>query len=89
MTAHDQFGVSQLFAWKEYEPDRTQSTNSDCRFYITLFHNRLNNTFDRIIPIKGCNCQIPPPLSLLRTNQRKYTFTTFMIKQYTATLYID
>lgn len=72
MAIYDHLEVSQHFAWKKYEPDLTLSmTQSDCRFYITLFYNRLNGTFDRIIPIQGCNCQIPPPLSLLRNSQSK------------------
>lgn len=72
MATDDQLGVSQHFAWKKYEPDLTLSmTHSECRFYITLFYNRLNDTFDRIIPIQGCNCQNPPPLSLLRNSQSK------------------
>lgn len=72
MTTHDQLIVSQQFAWTKYEPDLTlYMRQSDCRFYITLFYNRLNDTYDRIIPIQGCNCQIPPPLSLLRNSQSK------------------
>lgn len=88
MAIYDQLEVSQHFAWKKYEPDLTLSmTQSDCRFYITLFYNRLNGTFDRIIPIQGCNCQIPPPLSLLRNSQSKLNSTTlhtcsFKIQRY-------
>lgn len=66
----DQFSGSQHFFWTKYEPDLSMSViNSDCRFYITLLHNQHNGTFDRIIPLHGCNCQIPPPLSLLRNSQ--------------------
>nr|XP_022291453.1 uncharacterized protein LOC111102840 [Crassostrea virginica] len=54
--------------WEKYEPtdNPLPSTNSGCRFYITLFHNRIVDSFDRIVPLQGCNCQIPPPHSLLK-----------------------
>nr|XP_022291528.1 uncharacterized protein LOC111102888 isoform X2 [Crassostrea virginica] len=53
--------------WAKYEPDVFR-TNRECRFYITLFYNVQEGSFDRITPLKGCNCQIPPPLSILQNN---------------------
>ncbi|XP_061176150.1 uncharacterized protein LOC133185108 [Saccostrea echinata] len=68
-----QLNYSQGFFWTKYEPARSRSVQlggkKECRFYITLFYNRLNGSFDRIIPLRGCNCEIPPPLSLLRNYQ--------------------
>lgn len=72
---HAQFNASQRFIWTKFEPDLSMTVvSSDCRFYITLFYNHLNGTFDRIIPLRGCNCQIPAPLSLLRNSQSKCYF---------------
>lgn len=72
---HAQFNASQRFIWTKFEPDLSKTVvNSDCRFYITLFYNHINDTFDRIIPLRGCNCQIPAPLSLLRNSQSKCDF---------------
>nr|XP_034334563.1 uncharacterized protein LOC105345630 [Crassostrea gigas] len=71
---HAQFNASQRFIWTKFEPDLSMTVvSSDCRFYITLFYNHLNGTFDRIIPLRGCNCQIPAPLSLLRNSQNMET----------------
>lgn len=75
---HAQFNASQRCLWTKFEPDLSMTiVSSDCRFYITLFYNHLNGTFDRIIPIQGCNCQIPAPLSLLRNSQSKCNFIIF------------
>lgn len=71
---HAQFNASQRFLWTKFEPDLSMTiVSSDCRFYITLFYNHLNGTFDRIIPLRGCNCQNPAPLSLLRNSQNMET----------------
>nr|XP_022295484.1 uncharacterized protein LOC111105463 isoform X2 [Crassostrea virginica] len=60
---------NRLYFWTHYTPDKSlPTTKSDCRFYVTLFHNGPQSSFDRIVPKKGCNCQIPPPLSLLRNS---------------------
>lgn len=75
---HAQFNASQRFLWTKFEPDLSMTiVSSDCRFYITLFYNHLNGTFDRIIPLRGCNCQNPAPLSLLRNSQSKCNFLFF------------
>ncbi|XP_056014534.1 uncharacterized protein LOC125674135 isoform X1 [Ostrea edulis] len=69
----NQMNSSQGFFWTRFEPVCSETKqlkrNKDCRFYITLFHNRLNGSLDRITPLRGCNCQLPPPLSLLRDHQ--------------------
>ncbi|XP_062607117.1 uncharacterized protein LOC134268893 [Saccostrea cucullata] len=69
-----QLNCSQGLYWTKFEPVRSRSDqldgNKECRFYITLFYNRLNGSFDRITPLRGCNCEIPPPLSLLRNQQK-------------------
>lgn len=73
----NQLNLSQRCFWVVFEPDGAISkTKSDCRFYISLFYNcsKGKGVFDRIIPEKGCNCQNPPPLSLLRNSQSKYIF---------------
>lgn len=73
----NQLNLSQRCFWVVFEPDGAISeTKSDCRFYISLFYNcsQGKGVFDRIIPEKGCNCQNPPPLSLLRNSQSKYIF---------------
>lgn len=64
----------QDYMWVKYEPDDNQlpSKFRGCRFYITLFHNRIVDSFDRIVPLEGCNCQSPPPLSLLQKSDSKY-----------------
>lgn len=64
----------QDYMWVKYEPDDNQlpSKFRGCRFYITLFHNRIVDSFDRIVPLEGCNCQSPPPLSLLKKSDSKY-----------------
>lgn len=60
------------YCWTRYEPSENVFTSKPvCRFYITLFYNRDKNTFDRIIPLKGCNCQIPAPLCLFRNTDCK------------------
>ena len=56
--------------WAIYEPAESR-TKRKCRFYITLFCNWQDKSFDRITPLTGCNCQIPPPLSMLLNNQSK------------------
>ena len=65
---------SQRCVWTKYEPNINLSPKANnCRFYITLFYNRIQRSFDRITPLRGCNCQIPPPLSLLQNSYGKYT----------------
>ncbi|XP_062619670.1 uncharacterized protein LOC134281204 [Saccostrea cucullata] len=68
-----QFNCSQTF-WTKFEPTRTgkgqPGDDKDCRFYITLFYNGLTGSYDRITPLRGCNCGIPPPLSLLRNHDK-------------------
>ncbi|XP_062596128.1 uncharacterized protein LOC134257543 [Saccostrea cucullata] len=67
------FNCSQRF-WTKFEPARFgighPDDNKECRFYITLFYNGLNDSYDRITPLRGCNCGIPPPLSLLRNHHK-------------------
>ncbi|KAK3097096.1 hypothetical protein FSP39_006324 [Pinctada imbricata] len=60
---------SQRFLWKCYQPtdDSTQRQNEACRYYVTLFFE--GNNFDRIVPREGCNCQLLPPISILRSEQ--------------------
>ena len=36
-----QLNSSQGFFWARFEPASQQRMNKDCRFYITLFHNRI------------------------------------------------
>lgn len=58
------------YRWETYEPGVSQRENKlNCRFYLTLFHNRTENFFDRITPLKGCNCQVPSPLSTIRNSK--------------------
>ncbi|XP_061176772.1 uncharacterized protein LOC133185510 [Saccostrea echinata] len=68
-----QLNCSQRF-WKKFEPARSRICQFDeekeCRFYITLFYNGLNESYDRITPLRGCNCGIPSPFSLLRNHQK-------------------
>lgn len=60
-------GLGRWF-WAIYEPT-VSMTKRNCRFYITLFCNWQDKSFDRITAFRGCNCQIPPPLSVLFNNQ--------------------
>lgn len=58
---------SQRCLWTKYEPDNSlPHSEVACRFYVTLFLNQMKNSFDRIVSLRGCNCEIPPPQSLLR-----------------------
>ncbi|XP_062619667.1 uncharacterized protein LOC134281200 [Saccostrea cucullata] len=58
-----------VFHWTRFEPTTLIQTRQrrPCRFYITLFFDHSNDVFNRIIPIGGCNCNLPPPVSLLQT----------------------
>ncbi|XP_061176771.1 uncharacterized protein LOC133185509 [Saccostrea echinata] len=78
-----QLNCSQGFFWTKFEPTRSRPDQLDgkkeCRFYITLFYNGLNDSYDRITPLRGCNCEIPPPLSLLRNQQKTESQLLFCV----------
>jgi len=63
---------SDIYDWTCFQP---RSKSSSCRYYATLFFNKPNCKFDRIMPIKGCNCQLLPPVSLLVDNNGIYMFS--------------
>ncbi|XP_061176773.1 uncharacterized protein LOC133185511 [Saccostrea echinata] len=70
------------FHWTRFEPESLIQTRKQrpCRFYITLFFDYSNDAFDRIIPIGGCNCHLPPPVSLLQTISELETNMTLQIE---------
>lgn len=70
--------VNQCCRWNKYEPD-SYKTDSCCRFYVTLFHNKAENYFDRITPLESCNCQIASPLSLLRSGEGKLNIFNILL----------
>ncbi|XP_033742384.1 uncharacterized protein LOC117328891 [Pecten maximus] len=57
------------YQWRPYHPVRSQNEADSihslgCRYYITLFYDVRSRKFDRVVPIKGCNCQVLSPIPL-------------------------
>lgn len=75
---------SQRCLWTKYEPDNSlPHSEVACRFYVTLFLNQMKNSFDRIVSLRGCNCEIPPPQSLLRNCNCKQAVLFYLTKDFT------
>ncbi|XP_061169153.1 uncharacterized protein LOC133178473 [Saccostrea echinata] len=65
--------------WKRYVPSNVETSDrQQCTFYITFLQVDMDDYiwFERIVPIKGCNCSIfSPEVANLRKEDQSYTET--------------
>ncbi|XP_062609269.1 uncharacterized protein LOC134271018, partial [Saccostrea cucullata] len=73
-----------VFQWVSISPKKCNpKRSSNCRYYMTILHNRQSGYFDRIVPKNGCNClQVHPYVASLQSGEQ----LSYIIVKYWSSL---
>ncbi|XP_033752173.1 uncharacterized protein LOC117335981 [Pecten maximus] len=72
-------GLHTEHKWEAFLPEQVSS--HQCRYYVTLYKNPDTQLYDRVVPIRGCNCSVPPPIEILRDESYREHISRSEIKR--------